>query len=196
MGTTKFNNLKKMSYQTARPHIKTGDILFCNGTHIISKLIKQFSNSMISHVGFIFTWNERVLVLESVEDDGVRVVPLSHYLYNYENRKQSYDGTLYIGRHQALEAPGFDHTSINKMLGKAADSLNLNYDRGEITKILMRIVFGVAKHVDNDAYICSEFVDTCFKQIGIEFPRNANGFIYPEHIAADPQVMPLFEISP
>ncbi|WP_028403433.1 YiiX/YebB-like N1pC/P60 family cysteine hydrolase [Ectobacillus panaciterrae] len=196
MGTTKFNNLKKMSYQNARMNINTGDILLCSGNHLISELIKQFSNSIFSHVGFIFIWNERILVMESVEDDGVRIVPLSHYLYNYENSQKPYDGTLYIGRHQALDAPEFDHESINKMLGKAADLLNLNYDKDEIAKILSRIVLGVTKHVDNNEYICSEFVDVCFKQIGIEFPRDSTGFIYPEHIAADPYVNPLFQIYP
>lgn len=80
------------------------------------------------------------------------------------------------------------------MLGKAADTLNKKYDKDEITKIIARITIGLGKHGDNDAYICSEFDDNCFREIGIVFPRDSRGFIFPEHIAADASLEALFEI--
>jgi hypothetical protein len=194
VGTKKFNNIRKLSYRQARRHLKTGDLLFCSGDHIVSELIKKFSNSMFSHCGIILCWNDRILLLESVEDDGVRVIPFSQYVNNFENSKKPYSGRLYIGRLRTLHSPNFNKRKIDKMLGKAADMLNRKYDKNEITKIISRIALGLAKHEDNEEYICSEFVDECFKHIGIKFDREKSGFIFPEHIAKDDKLDALFEI--
>jgi hypothetical protein len=80
------------------------------------------------------------------------------------------------------------------MMSKAIDSLNQNYDPAELVRILTRIKLGIGRHKENEEYICSEFVDQCFKQIGVRFPRTKEGFIYPEHIAADPHIYPMFEL--
>lgn len=189
MGTSKFDGLNRVSYKSARNEIRTGDIFFASGNYPISRMIEHFSDSIFSHVGFVFTWNSRVLLLESVEDDGVRAVPLSQYIYDYENSGQPYNGRLFLGRYSGT----FNQDSIGRMLGKAADSLNKKYDKEEIAKILARVTIGLGKHGDNDAYICSEFVDVCFQEIGVMFPRDKNGFIFPEHIAADVSVTPLWE---
>jgi hypothetical protein len=80
------------------------------------------------------------------------------------------------------------------MLGKAADLLNSKYDKNEVTKIISRIALGISKHEDDKEYICSEFVDACFKHIDIHFDRDESGFILPEHIAKDVNVKALFEV--
>ena len=196
MGTNKFSQVNQISYDQAISEINTGDILLCSGRYLVSELIKKVSDSVFSHVALLFYWNERVLVLESVEDDGVRIVPLSHYIKNYENSQEKYNGTLYIARHEELANPQFDKEKIKKMLGKAVDLLNRSYDKDEIAKIVSRIGLGIGRHKDDDEYICSEFVDECFKQLEIVFQRDSEGFIYPEHIAADLNVTPLFEITP
>ncbi|UOB81992.1 hypothetical protein MQW34_27985 (plasmid) [Bacillus sp. ZJS3] len=194
MGTSKFNGINKIPYQQARSEIKTGDIFFCSGHYLVSELIQKASNSIFSHVGLLIHWNDRVLVLESVEDDGVRAVPLSHYLDNYENNKKKYNGEIYIARHEVIDSPDFDKEKIKKMFGKAVDLLNRNYDKDEIAKIVARIGLGLGRHTDDDEYICSEFVDKCFKELELELSRDQMGFIFPEHIAADPNIKPLFEI--
>ncbi len=191
MGTRKFEGLKKVHYPDVRNDMLTGDIFLASGNHAISKMIEHFSDSMFSHVGFVFKWNARVLILESVEDDGVRAVPMSHYLGDFENSGKPYDGRLFLARHRAE----LDADKLNQMLGKAADSLNKRYDKDEIAQILARVTIGLGRHSDNDAYICSEFVDICFREIGIDFPRDSRGFIFPEHIAADENVSALFEIT-
>jgi hypothetical protein len=196
MGTSKFNGVNRISYEQAKKEIKTGDILFCSGRYLVSELIKKVSDSIFSHVALLFYWDERIIVLESVENDGVRAVPLSHYLYNYENSKEKYNGEIYVARHEVLDSPDFDKEKIKRMLGKAVDLLNRNYDKDEIAKIVSRIGLGIGRHRDDDEYICSEFVDECFKQLEIELSRDSRGFIFPEHIAADPNIKPLFEISP
>lgn len=191
MGTKKFEGLEKKRYYSIRQEIRTGDIFLAAGHYPISHMIAHFSDSMFSHVGFVFAWNSRVLLLESVEDDGVRAVPLSQYIYDYENSGEPYNGRLFMGRYNTA----LDLDKVNLMLGKAADILNKKYDKDEIAKILARVTIGFGKHGDNDAYICSEFVDVCFKEIGITFPRDSKGFIFPEHIASDINVSPLFEIT-
>jgi hypothetical protein len=196
MGTSKFSGINQKAYEQAKNNIKTGDILFCSGRYIVSEMIKKISNSLFSHVALLIYWNEHVLVLESVEDDGIRVVPLSHYLYNYENSKEKYNGEMYIARHEVVGSPDFNKEKIKTMCGKAIDLLNRNYDKDEIAKIIARIGLGIGRHKDDYEYMCSEFVDECFKQMEIELSRDPKGFIFPEHIAADPNVKPLFEISP
>ena len=196
MGTSKFNGINQISYQLAKSKIKTGDILFCSGRYLVSEMIKKLSNSVFSHVALLVYWNERVLVLESVEDDGVRVVPLSHYLYNYENSKEKYNGEMYVARHEVVDSSDFDKEKIKSMCGKAIDLLNRNYDKDEIAKIVARISLGIVRHTEDFEYMCSEFVDECYKQLEIELTRDPMGFIFPEHIAADSYVKPLFEITP
>ncbi|NHM32534.1 YiiX/YebB-like N1pC/P60 family cysteine hydrolase [Neobacillus terrae] len=195
MGTNKFDGIKQLTYLDAKNEIRTGDLLFCDGHYMVSELIKKVSNSRFSHVGLMFHWNDRLLLFESVEDDGVRIVPLSHYLYNYENSGAKYNGTLYAGRHNGM-ASLTDQGGINNMLGKAADLLNRSYDKNEIARIVARIGLGVGRHTDNDEYTCSEFIEECYKQLKIIFSFENKGFIYPEHIAADPNVEALFEITP
>jgi hypothetical protein len=196
MGTSKFSGINQKAYEQAKNNIKTGDILFCSGRYIVSEMIKKISNSLFSHVALLIYWNEHILVLESVEDDGIRLVPLSHYLYNYENSKEKYNGEMFVARHEVVASPDFDKEKIKAMCGKAIDLLNRNYDKDEIAKIVARIGLGIGRHSDDFEYMCSEFVDECFQQLGIELSRDPMGFIFPEHIAADPNVKPLFEISP
>ncbi|MBB6447220.1 YiiX/YebB-like N1pC/P60 family cysteine hydrolase [Bacillus benzoevorans] len=194
MGTTKFIGIHQLTYDRARKEIQTGDIFFSSGDYLVSQLIRKASNSMFSHVGVLCHWNDRVVAFESVEDDGVRAVPLSHYLFNYENSKQKYNGKLFVARHEALNDPLFEKVKLSRMVGKAIDLLNCQYDKSGIAEIVARISLGIGRHKDDEQYICSEFVDECFKQLDVKFQRDAKGFIYPEHIADDANVKPLFEI--
>ncbi|MCU7767014.1 YiiX/YebB-like N1pC/P60 family cysteine hydrolase [Priestia megaterium] len=194
MGTNKFNGIQKVSYQQAITQIKTGDILLCSGQYLVSELIKKFSDSIFSHVALLIYWNDHLLVLESVEDDGVRIVPLSHYISNYENSGSKYKGELYIAHHQLIDDVNFDKEKTKKMFNKAISLLNCNYDKDEVAQIIARIALNIGRHKDNDKYICSEFVETCFNEMEIKFSKDEKGFIFPEHIAADSNVKPLFEI--
>ncbi|WP_046179005.1 YiiX/YebB-like N1pC/P60 family cysteine hydrolase [Domibacillus tundrae] len=196
MGIKKFQGIIQVPYEQAVESIRTGDLLFCSGTYLISEFIKKTSDSFVSHVAFLFEWHGRILVFESVEDAGVRIIPLLHYVTNYENTGKKYKGALYAARHETLIDSSFDRSILQNMIGKAIDSLNRNYDQAELIRILTRIKLGIGRHKENEEYICSEFVDQCFGQIGIRFPRTEAGFIYPEHIAADPHVYPMFEIVP
>ncbi|WP_335870085.1 YiiX/YebB-like N1pC/P60 family cysteine hydrolase [Bacillus sp. 2205SS5-2] len=109
MGKAKFLNCEILSIEELRPQLRTGDLLFCSGNYLVSELIKQISGSMFSHVAIVVIWEEQCLLMESVEDDGVRIVPIEHYLTNYENTKERYNGNLFLARHQEMEVMSDDH---------------------------------------------------------------------------------------
>ena len=193
MSSDKFKSIKTIEYTELKNDLRTGDLLLCSGEYLVSKLIKQVSNSLFSHVGIILEWKGLLLIIESVEDDGVRIVPLEHYLTNYENTNKSYDGKLYIARHKQLNEDGGEKQ--NTIIVKGLSLLNKNYDKSEIAQIVARIGLGVGKHRDNEEFICSEFVDVCFKEADICFTSDKKGFIFPEHIAADENVIPIARIG-
>ncbi|MEC2198088.1 YiiX/YebB-like N1pC/P60 family cysteine hydrolase [Bacillus subtilis] len=193
MSTDKFESIKIIKYRDLNNDLKNGDLLLCSGEYLVSKLIKQVSNSQFSHVGFIVKWKGLSLLIESVEDDGVRIVPLEHYLNNYENTNKGYNGKLYIARHKQLNNDNVEKQ--NKIIVKGLSLLNKNYDKSEIAQIVARIGLGLGKHKNNEEFICSEFVDVCFKEADICFSSDEKGFIFPEHIAADPNVIPIAQLE-
>ncbi|MFB9327461.1 YiiX/YebB-like N1pC/P60 family cysteine hydrolase [Paenibacillus aurantiacus] len=190
----KFKDVKKIAYEEAAGQLRTGDIMLGSGNYMVSELIKRFSDSMFSHVAIIVRWRERPLILESVEDDGVRLVPLTHYVENYENRHAPYNGELYIARHRELAGLGNEDARIGALVDRGLDLLNRKYDNEEIARIVSRIGLGLGRHEDNDAYICSEFVEACFARADIHFRKDDRGFIYPGHIAEDARVDALFRL--
>ncbi|KAA6452494.1 YiiX/YebB-like N1pC/P60 family cysteine hydrolase [Bacillus atrophaeus] len=193
MSSDKFKSINTIKYKELKNDLRTGDLLLCSGEYLVSKLIKQVSNSLFSHVGIIVKWKGLSLIIESVEDDGVRIVPLEHYLTNYENTNKRYNGKLYIARHKQLNED--ESEKQNNIIVKGLSLLNKNYDKSEIAQIVARIGLGVGKHIDNEEFICSEFVDVCFKEADICFTSDTKGFIFPEHIAADVNVIPIAQID-
>ncbi|MCP8967470.1 YiiX/YebB-like N1pC/P60 family cysteine hydrolase [Ectobacillus ponti] len=191
-GAKKFTSCLKERYADMVNQLQTGDLLFCSGNYPISQIIKLFSGSMFSHVGFLACWHGRPMLFESVESDGVRIVPLDHYIYNYENSGQKYDGGLYIARHTGFAV--LPPRQVEKLIQQAIDLVNCKYDKDQLAAIASRIAMKVGRSSQNQEYICSEYVAECFAAGGIEIPLNKDGFWYPEDIAALPEVQPLFEL--
>jgi len=77
------DRLKSVSYEEIRATLKSGDLIFASGDYLVSKAIQKVTHSPWSHVAIIIRVEEidRILLLESVEDMGVRIVPLSKYLH-------------------------------------------------------------------------------------------------------------------
>lgn len=223
--TNKFDKLRKMDYRECRKEeISNGDLLFCGGNYWFSKVIRYLSGkSKASHVGIIYWWNGRLMLLESVEGKGVRIVPVSQYLENYNNTHKPYDGRVYLGRHKKLYiAPNFldrfikmpfrylewqkgsenetavasrvRNPQVEQLLGTAATLLNKKFSLCDTFHFFIQGITGRLSNKDNDEYLCSEFVAKCFKTIGIEF-ESVKGFIAPEHIAASDDVEILMEIT-
>ena len=179
-------------YSAFRGSLRSGDLFFASGNYPISKIIRTFTKSPWSHVGLIFCLKEidRVLLLESVEDTGVRFAPVSKYLEDYKNGAP-YDGYLVFAR-MNREAPGW----IVKMADFGCDELTRPYDEAEIAEIAARIALGIGKKQDgNHAYICSELVAACFKAAGYEFATKTPGFVTPEDIWVDTNVELLVRVQ-
>lgn len=165
-------------YQDIRAKLKSGDLLFTSGDYLVSKAIQKVSGSPWSHVGIVFKLDSigRMLLLESVEDMGVRFAPLSKYINDYEDGKP-YKGRVILGRCTGV------NTDIVAGLAKfGIDELTRPYDKDEIAKIMARVVLGIGKKERDREYICSELVYECFSNAGIEFGYDNRGFISPENV--------------
>ncbi len=188
-----FLSLHPQKYGEIRSQIQTGDLLFCKGNYVFSNLISEFSGWPLSHVAVVFWLYNRVLVLESEEFFGVRVAPLSNYVNNYNNTNKPYAGDVYLGRHEETET--LDTDKISKLIGRGVDLLTRKYDNEEMARIFWRITTKRGEHKDTDEYMCSELVQECFKQIGIQFPSEQGRFTFPGSIASDQKVKALFKIN-
>lgn len=181
-------------YNIARIQVQTGDLLFCSGNAMFSKLIKKVTKSKWSHVGLILRLDtiDRVLLLESVESQGVRAVPLSYYSYNYNATGKPYPGRVYVGRHVRFNKK-VSTNQLKTMTQFAVDHFGYPYDRNEVVRIATRIgmeLLGLnAKDVERDKeYICSEYVWECLNKVGILIKYGRKGFIAPVHFARDPNI--------
>lgn len=194
MGTAKFNKTTSLSLNEAIKNLKEGDLFFSGGNSLTSEAIKKASNSSVSHVGIITFWHKRAMILESVSELGVKATPLEHYLGNYHNTHAKYDGKVFIGRHKKFPK---DELSQNAFFDVAIDWLGVKYDIGEGIRYFLNRITKFIPRKENDIFVCSEYVEMCFRMININLPRhNSAGFIFPEDIAADPNVDILFEVLP
>ncbi|WP_273777885.1 YiiX/YebB-like N1pC/P60 family cysteine hydrolase [Acinetobacter sp. GSS19] len=182
------DRLKSVSYEEIRATLKSGDLIFASGDYLVSKAIQKVTHSPWSHVAIIIRVEEidRILLLESVEDMGVRIVPLSKYLHTYENNRP-YKGKIIVARLNVNQA-----INIAKLSSFGIDELTKPYDRDEISRILARVALDKGKKKVDGEYICSELVYECFLQTGIEFKYNHLGFISPQDIWLDSRIE-LFE---
>lgn len=194
-----FPNIPLSNYSTIRSQIRSGDILLCSGSAIFSKLIQKATCSVWSHVAFVI-WLEaidRVMVLESVESIGVRTVPLSSYIKNYNGTGKGYPGQLLLARHQQFKSADISHLSK-----EAVNFLGYPYDTQEILRIAARIgmkAFGLDPQdpdvIKGREFICSEYAYECFHSIGITIPYDPAGFIAPADFAKDPAIEPVFRLA-
>ncbi|MDC6212716.1 hypothetical protein [Ralstonia solanacearum] len=192
------------NYTSIRNDLADGDILLASGSYSFSKLIQIGTQSPWSHCAFILRLPaiDRVVVLESVEDAGVRAVPLSSYLADYEGSGKPYEGKLAIARHaqthQKLNGNGGALESITTF---AFDILSHPYAKDDIADIAARIAEGKLGITPSSriqpkpgVYICSEFLDACFQHIGVAIHWDRLGFIAPADVASDPNVSALYRL--
>lgn len=173
--------LPVLPYSDLRAKLKSGDILFTSGDYLVSKAIQKVTGSPWSHVGIVFRLDsiDRMLLLESVEDMGVRFAPLSKYLNDYE------DGKPYKGRAVLARCKDVNAQTVAGISTFGIDELTQPYDKDEIAKILARITLGIGKKEKDREYICSELVYECFSRAGKEFAYNPKGFVSPEDVWVD-----------
>ncbi len=186
MAIKNFPHDAAMSYDECRPDIAPGDLLLGSGTTPFSRMIRTVTESAWSHVGFVMPLSviNRIMVLESVESIGVRTVPLSKYLRDYNNSGQPYPGGLVIARHE--DFPSDNEDVLREFARFAVDLFGYPYDNDEIARIAVRIMTRFlpwAKDLKRDKeYICSEYVYECYKSVDVTMPYSG-GFITPADFA-------------
>jgi len=182
-----FPSVSTKNYAELRNEIKSGDILLCSGNSFFSNLIREATQSVWSHVGFILRVDhiDRIMLFESVESIGVRAVSLSSYLNNYNGTGQPYPGSMLIARHADVKPE-----NIKNLSRYAIDLLGSTYNTEEIIHIASRIslcsmngITHLAKQPPQRAFICSEYAYACFQSIGIEIEYGPLGFITPADFA-------------
>ncbi len=179
-------------YKELRHHIRSGDILLCSGHSTFSTLIQKATGSVWSHVGFILRLDaiDRIMVLESVESIGVRAIPLSNYVRDYNATGVGYPGRILLARHRDVK-----QENITKLSRQAVDFLGYPYGKEEIIRIAARIglhSLGFSNQEMNVTpqreFICSEYADACFQSIGVHIDHNPLGFVTPADFARHEKV--------
>ena len=188
----RFPRQKPVSYKIVRSQLASGDLLLCSGSGMFSRMIQAATDSVWSHVALVMRLDaiDRVMVLESLEPVGVRTVPLSKYLTDYDSRGNPYPGGLAVARHGDFRALASKAT-LRELGQFAVDLFGYPYDMDEVAKIAARIVaskLGFTKRskkaVRRDSeYICSEYVWECYDRLGIDIPYNPRGFVAPADFA-------------
>jgi len=191
-------------YAQARSQIRNGDIALFAGREGMSRIIEHFTESLFCHVGFIWRMDDidRIMLLESVENAGVRMLPLSSKV-NGGRTGAPYNGQLVIARHEDFPAPGpgFD-AAFHKMSQFAVDRLGCPYNAEEIAMIGATFAadlagFALPAHMKpSNAYICSEYADLCYQALGIKIARARPHFVSPADFANDPKVHAVTTLRP
>jgi hypothetical protein len=73
-----------MNYSEIRSIANDGDVLFfhVDKRHFLSKLVSWFTKSQYTHVGFVFWFKNRLMLLDSGTKGGPRIVLASKYYDN------------------------------------------------------------------------------------------------------------------
>lgn len=134
-------------YDLLRSQLRTGDVVFAAGDYAFSRLISWATGSPISHTGVVVRVDEidRVLLLEAVENFGVRLAPLS--------MMRSYRGMVFVARTQGTLG------DVVTASAWGCDELAKPYSYATIARLAWRIVRSRGSGDDPDVtgYVCSEF---------------------------------------
>jgi uncharacterized protein YycO len=173
------------NYETIRNDFQTGDLVFFSGNHWLSNLIRLRSSGAWSHVGIVIKIEEinRLFLVESILEVGVRMIPLSFLVKNYDGHKNPYDGRVAWARYEHLTPE--QSLSIKEF---AVDNLSKQYDNKEYYRILWRTIVGKEKVFHDDKYTCSEYVREAFKHAGIYLKYERGDFISPSAIWANQEI--------
>jgi len=197
-----FPNLTVVNYTDIRNSLCSGDVILCSGDYTFSKLIQKATGSCWSHVAFILKLDavDRVMVLECIVHHGVRTVPLSEYVKDFEGTGKGYGGRMVVLRHNSIDLTTLTADAFKEMAQFAVDRFGYPYDEEEIARITTRIVgshlgMSPAEMVRNKEYICSEYVYECYQRLGISIAYDKRGFVAPADFAKDPNMRMLWELN-
>jgi hypothetical protein len=196
-----FPDVPYLPYTEIRESIKSGDILLCSGSSPMSEMIQLATESVWSHVGFVLRLDaiHRIFVLESVESVGVWGVPLSNYIVNYLGTGEPYKGRVFLARDSRFAA--LSPAYLTAFSQYAVDLVGHLYDTKEILGIALRITAEklgrpLPPRPSDNAFICSEYVEVCYKSVGIAIPRKSMSYIAPCDFAEAAEILYELQLRP
>lgn len=160
-------------------NVKQGDIVLYSGNSFHSNMIKLMTKNIFSHVGFIVeiltseNKLDNLYVLESIENVGVRIIPLSYYIFG--GNPFSYDGESKFARHKKSDI------DIVKGRKFAFSKLGCEYDDNKIFKIGEALMFKKtdmypklnSSEIEPDyKFICSQYVAEIYESMGIKIAHH------------------------
>lgn len=193
-----------LPYAEMRKLVQDGDIFLCQGNDPFSKLIRWSTKSPWSHIAIAFRIEslDRVIVIESVQDIGVRAVALSEFCSRDSTGKSPYPGKILLTRHSGFAGDG-ENPRVRAMANFSFDHLGAKFAPNEITKIGLRIFMARVmgeRHtpkmlIPDDEFICSEFVAKAFEAAKVAIPWDGLGFIAPCDFALDPAMEAIAQVD-
>ncbi len=185
---TDIRELTSANYEEVRSTINTGDLLFCSGSKVISRAIQAITGSPYSHVALVIRMLsiDRLLLLEAAWPYGVRVVPLSSYLKDWNGSGRPYPGYLLIARHAEMRVK---EETLSLFLSAMVDILGHPYSLRRFVRLGLREIAAIVGLRFNrlklkKSTICSEYIYHAYSRLGIHIPWNLKGTILPLDIAA------------
>ena len=186
--------LKKLPiipYDKIRPFLKTGDLFFSSGSYLFSVAIQNLTKSVWSHVAVVYVDQElgRVMLLEAEPYIGIRLIPLSKYIKDYNGKRRPYKGQIVVAQ---LKEP-IPKENLNRGISFGLDELTRPYDNYEIARIMVRILLRISRREKNRAYICSELVRDILAKSGVVIHYN-DTYISPEEVYKDHRIQVKYRI--
>lgn len=186
--------LKKLPiipYDKIRPFLKTGDLFFSSGSYLFSGAIQNLTKSVWSHVAVVYVDQElgRVMLLEAEPYIGIRLIPLSKYIKDYNGKRRPYKGQIVVAQ---LKEP-IPKENLNRGISFGLDELTRPYDNYEIARIIVRILLRISRREKNRAYICSELVRDILAKSGVVIHYN-DTYISPEEVYKDHRIQVKYRI--
>ena len=201
IAATVLTELKPQPYAAVRRLVRNGDLLLCSANDPFSRLIRWSSGTPWSHIAIAYRIRSlnRVMVLESVQQLGVRTVPLSTFIEKTSTGQHPYPGRILLARHQGVA--DLSQAAGKRLYDFAFGQLGDKFAGVEIAKIGLRIVLSkLAVRLPpslgpKDEFICSEYVAKCFEHAGLEIPWDGLGFVAPGDFALCPEIKAVAQIQ-
>ena len=192
--------LKPRPYAEVRRLVHNGDLLLCSANDPFSRLIRWSAKSPWSHIAIAYripTLN-RVMVLESVQQLGVRTVPLASFISRTSSGTHPYPGRIILARHAGVAT--LSAARSKRLFDFAFSRLGDHFAGGEILKIALRLLLSRPgmrlPHMlgPKNEFICSEYVAKCFEHAGLKIPWDGRGFVAPADFAVVPEISAIAQI--
>lgn len=198
-----YRAMSREPYSKARERLQTGDILLFSSHSLFSSVIEAATHSPWSHSALVWRagGSDRILLLESIENIGIRAISARTSINGVGPKPKPYTGGLLAVRHRRLRDP-LPSEMEAKLLRFGIDHLGDPYSAMELARIAARVTLGLVgielpgELQPTHGYICSEFVAECYGAIGIHLAPDIEGFMAPADIANDPEIEAVVALRP